>query len=137
MARAYRITVVSRKTLLASASPELMVTGIRASLSVSDAEGLVVVAADWAGPNWAGADRLRVEPSRIRLGRVRLGLRRIRRSCAGRGRRDGRPVLRRAQLVRQLGELRLEAARRVRPGQPADLDQRAAAGAGHDPDEHP
>src|ERR1700722_20532220 len=71
MARAYRITVVSKRTLLASASPELIVTGIRASLSVSDAEGLVVVAADWSGPNGAGADRLRVEPSHIRLGLVR------------------------------------------------------------------
>src|ERR1700722_4056640 len=71
MARAYRITVVSKRTLLASASPELIVTGIRASLSVSDAEGLVVVAADWPGTNGAGAYSLGVAPSHISPGLVR------------------------------------------------------------------
>src|SRR3984957_16154452 len=124
MASAYSSTAVSTRALLASASAGL-IAGTETSLPLGGAEGLVVTAANRCAAGLVG----------LGLGRIAgsfLGLSGPRPVAAG----QGDTVLRSAQFLGQLGELHLEPARRIRPGQAAEVHDGLAVGAGGRPQEH-
>src|SRR6185437_10828647 len=134
MASAYSSTAVSTRALLASASDGL-IAGTETSLPVGilgGAEGLVVTAGRCAAARLGpGRGRDRIIGALVvlaGLGLVAAGLGNIGLSHA---------VLRGAQFLGQLGELHLEAARGIRPGQAAEVHDGPAVGPGGGPEEDP